>query len=392
MNRLVPLAVVLLVTAGCVGTPVDPGTNSTSTPAGTTSTTETVHETAQTTVAVDDSFAPGVNATGVTNVSSLLEAHTAALRDRGFRLVVSRTRTGGDGPVFAIEQRTVAEDGLRQYRRATVGQVNGEHHESNQWANATLILSRTGNETTTSYDSHDLPEWSNRSRDWRATGITQEGDLRAFLEGGDYSLAKVTHVDGERLATYVATNVTATDSRAQYGDRRVEVVVSDAEYIQEVNVSGTLADSDATFTYEYRVSTLNVEDVSPPQWLADAPTPVHAEVRLGFEGCNGTILTLDHEKGDVVPAGTTVRVTAGGETYRTALDTRLHEGDTRYLVLIDGEMQIVPKKPAGDTVDSFPHEVSYAITTDTGLRLSSGGMGFECATASPEIPTTEQSD
>jgi len=392
MNRLVPLTtVLLLVVAGCTGAPTDPGSNATSTLTETTSPpTDTISETTQTSVSVDESFAPGVNATSVANVSALLEAHTATLRDRGFRLVVNRTRTGDDGPVFTVEQQTVAEAGLRQYRRATVGQVDGEHHESNQWANATLIMSRTSNETTTSYDNHALPEWSTDSQDWRAHGVTQTRDLQALLEGGTYTLTGVTQADGERLATYVATNITTADSRAQYGDRRVELVVSDSGYIRSVNASGTLAASDATFTYGYRVAILGVEDVSTPAWVAAAPTPVNAEVRLGFEGCNGTVLTLNHKKGDIVPAGTTVRVTAGDETYQATLDTQLHEGESRYLALVDGNLQIVSKKPAAATVDVFPHEVSYAITTESGLRLSSGGMSFNCVTADSNTTTTQQ--
>jgi hypothetical protein len=197
--------------------------------------------------------------------------------------------------------------------------------------------------------------------------------IRSVLKKGDYTLANVTVAGDERLATFVATNLTA---RVSYGDERIELVVSDAGYVRSMRISDGETEQEPAYPYEYRVTTLDVEEVTKPGWLENAPDPREVDVLLGIENC--TLLTVEHDGGDPVPAGTVVRATVDGETYRATIETTLRADEARYLVRNDDDLQVVSEEPATDTFDSPPDDIDFAITTENGLQLISGSMGVNC--------------
>jgi hypothetical protein len=125
--------------------------------------------------------------------------------------------------------------------------------------------------------------------------------------------------------------------------------------------------------------------VDRPAWGADAPRIVSAKLSFDFNNCTRTYLTLDHEEGDTLPAGSVVEVTVNGTDYRTALDTRVPQNGSRHLYLTpDGEFRSATERPATENVADIGNEVSVRVLTDEGLLVTQGSMGFGCESASAE--------
>ncbi|MFB6135203.1 MAG: hypothetical protein ABEJ04_00400 [Halobacteriaceae archaeon] len=370
------LAALLLLSAGCIGGPATGGETTT---APTTTTTTTASGAGTSTVA-PDALPPGVTGDGL-NESALLAAHAETLARRGATVRSNYTVEGAGVDRY---------DDLRVTERATVGPnatrlsvrgeivMDGNRTASAKFANRSLVLMRNARGDEARYYGRELPAGERDPTRGLAASAVQRRRLADLLRGGNFS---VTAAEGDRV-TLVATTF-ADGEETRYADRRVRLVVDGDGVVRSLVANGTLADGGA-FRYEYRVDALGATTVATPAWVASAPEIVHPRLDVGFENCTSPYLRVANRGGDVLPAGTTLTLTTGGETYRIAFESALAPDETRYVYRADGQVRVASEAPDPATVDGFGHEAEVNVATAEGFHVLSGGFAFQCATASED--------
>jgi hypothetical protein len=368
----------LLVTAGCLGGTA-PGADTTTTPESTTTTndapTDTTTDTSptDTTTTTDGALAPGVAANGTVAPDAVLDAHAAALVERGAVVEMNYT-LGAGAEARAFDRRAAFAAGIERIRIEGTRQADGSVYRSAMWVNESVFLVRTTGENRTRWQGHERFPDSHHRRS--AVG---SGQLRDFLDGVDFAVENVTGTGEDRRVTLVSTAYRGD----RYANLSVSMVVTGAGVVESLSATGSL-DGEA-LGYDYSVTRAGVDAVDWPEWVADAPRVVSAELSFEFNNCTQTYLTLDHEEGDPLPAGTVVEVTVNETTHRTTLDGQVPRNGSRHLYLTpDGEFRSATERPATENVADLGDEVSVSVVTDEGLLVMQGSMGFGCESASAE--------
>lgn len=384
MARLVPIAVLLVVlTAGCIGTTETPGATDTTT--ATETTTESPHETTPATTTADSTtdptgaLAPGVTGEGVENTSRLLDAHAATLLDRGFEVAVE-WRNDLDGDTYYYERQLVATPGLQRFRSgSTITMASGESVQHAWLDETTTLLVRVVANDETEYRTNPVGAVGSERRADFVSWAGEVNRLADLVRDGEFAVTRTNETGDATRYVLAAQDVPATH---QFGERDVELTVDEDGVIHRLTATGNLTDGGA-FRFTYRVDRLGVESVEEPAWVADAPTPVDARPTLDFENCTTPYLVLQNEGPDALPVGTEVTVTLDGTEYEVALDAPLPAGEERALYLDEsGDIRVAPIDAVPATRTAMPNEAEFAITTGEGLLLSQGGMGFGCESAS----------
>lgn len=382
MSRLVPLAMVLLVlTAGCIETSNAPDAAGTTETTESLTTTETTRATTATgpTPAPNGTLAPGVTGDGIENVSALLGAHAAALRERGFELAVDR-RLSADGETRDVDRRTVAAAHLRRVRSRTTSTLAGNRTVRRAWFNETMerMLVRVDARGEVRYH---LPTVGSAGSEGRARYVRRFVETRQvadLLRGGEFNVTAVNGSGGDARYTLVGTNF-STDG--YYGEREVHVTVSADGVVRVLKATGDTSDG-GSFAFGYRVERLGVESVERPDWVAAAPAPIDARPTAGFRNCTSPYLTLHNEGPDTVPAGAVVAVRLNGTEHRATVDSALAPDDRVALYLdADGGLRVADAGDAPADRTPMPKEAEVEVRSD-GMILSDGAIGFGCATES----------
>jgi hypothetical protein len=373
MPRVVPLLLVALVLlAGCTAAP---GAQTTSEP-----TTASPSPGASTTPSVPNgTVAPGVTNDGVENASALLEAHESALRERGFELAVERTMGAGNQTV-EIRQRHRVAPNVRQVRTNATSRIAGDRTSYRSWINETMtrMITQTVAGDETRYRVPPVGPAGETGRERRHRRIVETDQTEELLRGGEFEVTGVT-TDGPRLYTLVGAEFPTTE---RYGERDVRLSVSTDGVIYRLTADGETADGSG-YAFNYTLSTLGVDSVERPDWVADAPAVVETRPTLGFENCTTPYLVVENPGPDTLPAGSVVSVTLNDTEHRATLAAALPAGE-RHALYLDAAGDIRTAAPDDVPADRtpMPKEAQYTVVTGGGMVLASGAGGFSCATES----------
>lgn len=211
----VAAACLLLVLAGCGGPAAAPATETRSVTA--------------VEVPDDGTFAPGVTEEGVTGPSALARAHTDALAETSYRLVVNRTVRYANGTLresLRVNLSLAADRGYLVHT-ATAGPaapvfLGTPPANATFWSNGTTYLRRLGRDGTTTYNSFEPREGAGTWQYWARTvpfgGGT--GNPRDFFED-TFETVETRLVGTENETAYLLVGETATEPLdEEYADPR----------------------------------------------------------------------------------------------------------------------------------------------------------------------------
>jgi len=244
--------------------------------------------------------------------------------------------------------------------------------------NTTLALVRVERGGRVQYQASPVGNVSARTRARSAARFVGTRRLADLLRGVDFRVSVANASDGSRRYHLVGSEP-STDGG--YGHRNVTMTVDADGVIRSLNASGSLSHGD-TFAYGYRVTTLGVDHLGRPDWVASAPRPIDARPTVNAVGCSKAYLTVRNRGPDAIPPGTVVNVTANGTTYDVTLDSGLDAGDKRALYLDgSGALRQADVGSVPDSRTGFPSRAEVVVVTGDGLVLSNGAFGFGCGSA-----------
>jgi hypothetical protein len=315
-------------------------------------------------------LAPGVTGEGIVNPIALLSAHQRELLADGFVANVTYENVGNGTVQWRTTQRTIAgPGGERAVLSGTAGESNAIITTQDVWLNATHATLRRIEDDETAYTVEDRltpPE-----------ALVMPGPILSLVQTyrSEYAVTNVETRDGRRYVTLSATI-----------DRVGGDETADTEATMLVDERGVVHSIDATTNYgggddwhvTYAVERIGGVDPDPPSWLAEVPrnASVSADLFTGM-GPEG-VLTIDHNGGDPVPAGTHVTILQNGALYEARLEEPLRPGDTLYVYLdaATGELQVGTTEPAGDEYEPLAREFTVRVFTGDGVELLEESLGW----------------
>ena len=310
---------------------------------------------------------PGVTNGTLSNASALVEANRNAVTTHGAVLQLNQSSAQG-----TIDARLVVGANLSTFTISSTGSLsNGQFTTVDQWSNETTRFVRTSSDEETNYrvlGGHD-----NR--------LTILSSFSRLLSAGEFQVTNETSGDGNVVLTADSVSA-ASSSTGDFESFEGRLVVTESGQIQ--NLSVTVTQDDETVTYSYELRQTGVDSVPKPGWIDDVPPSASLQAELSVDVENGSYLTLEHTRGDVVPSGTTVRVESNGTTDTVSLDSSLSAGDTRYIYFdaSSQQLRVTADRPETSTVSPVTSPVSVRIVTEGGAVLHSGGMAWESASTS----------
>lgn len=324
-------------------------------------------------------LAPGVTNQGIQNRSKLLDAHTHALRERGFELVIER-RFSGDSEVRDATYHLTATSDLRRFSQNAPSTVAGNQTTHQSWLNATMerMLVQTSSAGETQYRIPPVGPAGSEARTMQLQRSIQTNQLAELLRGGEFTVTGVNETEETRRYTIVGTNFS---TEGYYGEREVRSTVDEDGVIHTLNAAGQ--SRGGSFNFSYHVTRLSVDSVERPEWVKSAPAPIDTRPTVGFQNCTTPYLTIDNPGPDAIPAGTVVTVQLDGTDYHASLDSPLAPGEQKALYLTpSGTLQVAEIDAVPEDRAGMPNEAEFSVTTQEGMLLSAGGIGFDCETAS----------
>lgn len=362
MSRVPTLLVaVVVVLAGCSGF-VSTGTD---TPTASPASSPTATGTPTPTPGADELLAPGINQTGIENVTALFAAHQRELTARGFvtesTLTTTYEGTSTDRVAWTV---TVAPDGERLRTHAVETREDGTQITVDVWSNATHDITRRDEVGDVSYTvrprfiTDDTVVWSGSA-----------AHVQLYSTADLFEVESVDTRDGVR---YVTLSLEADRvGRDGVPDTQSTVVVDERGRIHAVESQVQYGES-TTWATSYRLVQLGDTDPQPPAWLDDVPTNAALFLQLNAGITPNGVVAIEHIGGDAVPAGTRVVVTVDGETYETAFGGTLDEGQTRYAAIVDGDLELSTREPE-DGFTPLPSGrdviVRIVVVTEDGVEL-----------------------
>jgi hypothetical protein len=204
--------------------------------------------------------------------------------------------------------------------------------------------------------------------------------METFLSAGNFEVANETTDDGMVVLTADSASPADT-SMANLEQFEGRLVVNESGQIQDVTV--TLTQDGDQVTYSYELQQVGVESVQKPDWVNDVPPGATLQTQLSVTVENNSYLVVEHSEGDVVPRGTTVQVKSNGTTDTVRLNSSLSAGDRRYLYFDTSsqDLQVTADRPDSSAVSPVTSPTSVEITTEGGVILHSGSMGWASESA-----------
>ncbi|MFC3478436.1 hypothetical protein [Halobacterium litoreum] len=332
--RTVLAVAALLVTAGCAGVAPTDGVQA---------------------PAPADGYPPGVTESGLQNASELVSTHVELVETTGYAFDVETTTNFRD----VVDGEPYVSNESLAYRGRTAGNVS--RVEVHRWFGATP----TYDEQATTFDAwwnESSGRYLSRAENGQGTvtfrvtdndgGFGAEPDREAWtrhglgaLSAGDYEVTNRYVADGRTLVVLEADR--ALDGN--YDTYRARLVVDLDGRIHEFEVESTFSDGNKSWaqTASYELTHVGVESIPEPAWreaalaLPDASLVVTSHTQY---------VELWHERGETLPAGSTVEIAHDGETQTVTLDRPVAEGDRLYVTdPADGELGVSFAEPGDDT-------------------------------------------
>ncbi len=363
----IALLTAMILVAGCLG-----GHTGTGTTTQTTRTTNTTHPTTTTTtttttISPDNAdLPPGVTTDGISDVGALLSGHKSALSKSGFRLEArSSTRRDGKTTVGVMHGRATA--GLST-RLTTLNITANTNYHSTTWSNESTTVMRATSGNRTHYREYHR----------QSSEVAQSNTIRAMLQSGDFSIQHIEQVDGQTLTTLHA---------GQYSGMRFENV---SAYNATLVVDSTgrvhqfhwhFVSDKQTRTVDFDLIATHSDAIERPDWVDKASQAIHADIRASTESGR---LVISHRGGDVLPAGSKLKLIHDGKTYTATFDHSLKTGETAYFDFPkDGSDPVLTATdPGKDAGIQFDGSYSLIILSPDSTVVSSSGFSVGHASSS----------
>lgn len=380
-RRLLALCVaLLLVVAGCSGGPTPtstPATDATATP------TEKTTGTATPTATVDQ-YPPGVASNGtVTNLTALLDAHEAGIRDRPVAFTYEWTAPnesserryvrGADAtPYYSVFNRTIGKDRTSEELYWSGSQGYGRYRYDDQTRYGVLQNS-TAIVNAWTHDGFGGPRFA----------------LWSVLSAGAYSVDGTVERNGRTLVRLTAEGVApAQNDTVESYEGTALVTPEGVVYSVEASLVSSAGDAagepaDVSVTVDP-----DVEWSGAPAWVAEVPHLSISTVE------NGQALELRNTGGVAVPANTTFSVAVNDErmwgppfgsdvTGEVTTDARLEPGEAVYVTVgADGDA-------SSFTLHRDRVQGEYTIVA-AGVRGTHAGYNYWLVTGSESPDESEE--
>jgi len=309
---------------------------------------------------------PGVTNGTLANDSALVQANRKAVTTNGAIVQINQSSRE-----MNIDARLVIGANLSTHSLSGSGVASPDEETSiDKWSNETTQFVRTSSGEQTNYrvlEGHD-------------DRLTMLSSMETFLAAGNFEVANETTDDGMVVLTADSASPADT-SMANLEQFEGRLVVNESGQIQDVTV--TLTQDGDQVTYSYELQQVGVERVQKPDWVNDVPPGATLQTQLSVTVENNSYLVVEHSEGDVVPRGTTVQVKSNGTTDTVRLNSSLSAGDRRYLYFDTSsqDLQVTADRPDSSAVSPVTSPTSVEITTEGGVILHSGSMGWASESA-----------
>lgn len=312
-------------------------------------------------------LAPGVSDRGVTDVDALLAAHRSALLADGAVLTLNvSTGDGGPGAQRADQRAVLGPNATTVVTSGSgVGPDGGVQHVD-AWLNETASLFRFESAGETNYRALDASPGRQ--------GLVWAGNVDRYLRATapDLTVTGVETRDGARYVTLAGESDLINDSSGV--DTTVTVTVDETGVVRSFDLEQTQPDGER-YRVRYRVDRLGAAP-ERPAWVDAVPQGVFLDVSLEFEVLNGSVVALSNGGPDAVPAGSTVRLVAGGVTYDAALADGVPAGETRYVWVDEtGTLAAGPTAPGSDA-QSLGGRAVIVVESPDGVTLGSADLAW----------------
>ncbi len=346
------LLVAMLLLAGCAGgnLSIDDASTTTSNDA------TTVESTTQTTQPTAETLPPGVTKDGVSNASALISAHKSELEETGYSFEY-RTETAVEDKSIVATQHGVVSAGFTSYRSETVAEYDvGKESRSVQrtvWANRSAVLSKSVTNGTTRY--RELLKRSSRfgvNRSYFDAKMTKSMELGLLLSSNEFAVVTTERVDGRTMTTLRTADTSRSDNSTDVG---ATLLVDATGRVHEFE--WTAQTNRGRETREFELTGTDPDSVERPDWTEQAVAAVTADVR---STTHASSVELVHDGGDVLPAGSEIRIEHDGETATLELETALEPRQSVYVSYpSDGGSPVLTRERPDGTTEV---EGSYSVT------------------------------
>lgn len=217
-----------------------------------------------------DDAPPGVSAEGETleNASALLEAHTAALVETGFRYELRTNATVVQrGEMRQVRRQQVARvaPGVSQYNYTTVNPAS----RFDVWGNQSVQAAKVQFGDRVQY---------RRGEPASGTALTGQNVFDRYLSSGEWTVTNVTEREGSTTLVALTSNTAPTEAGAvpqnatDVRDYEAQIVVDEDGRIYQFEASGTYTiDGEAgSFHIRYVLRSLEDPGVTRPEWVPEA--------------------------------------------------------------------------------------------------------------------------
>lgn len=263
MRRLVPLSLAaLLLLSGCTGA-FGPGASPTTDEPTSRATTQELDP-------AEADLPPGVDESGVTNVSTLVTAHNETLREKGFVLNGTFVRDPPSTGERVQTFDTVVAPGGERFRTRVVTEfyANNESDEKP----AQRFEREFWGDSSGVYD-HVVTDRGGTATERRKEvpvqlSLTRAPQIESYLELGEYRVEKVVARDGHTFTTLVATGAGERYDENDTFDARF--VIDERGVVHEAVVDTEVDGDPGSWTdhAEYRVVKLGGSP-ERPAWVAN---------------------------------------------------------------------------------------------------------------------------
>lgn len=336
----------LLLMSGCASpgqtdtTTTDTQITTTETPDTTTPGDTTTAEnpgTTTTTVEIDNPIVPGVGEDGTVSASKLIEAHQQEVSGASFTYTQETDRNfngESNSNILSIKYNSGEEMYLIEYddgKRVTYSDSSLEED-----------YVRFERQDNTVYISQEkkLEVVSGTASNFVHEGLINLFEYEVKSESDDkIVLASTSVVDTDTLK--------ATTRLSDVENSNMELHVSKSGTITQAILSAESSSGNST-SYKMTLSEVGSTTLEKPDWVGTA-----AENAVKFDASTSSdkgYITLGYTQGTEIPAGTTVRVMVGRDSFTTTLDEPLSPGTTYYVKPVFGEsgLEITTSEPTTD--------------------------------------------
>lgn len=319
-----------------------------------------------------DMYPPGVDSSGVTNATTLVNAHFEAAGSNAETRMVFRSSGGTLG---LVHRNGSAGERLR-YVNATTGQS-----ESFWRSGSTVARQNASKSPPITYSYGETNTY---------TGYQFLGLIRVIpfttLNGMSLSVDGMTTVDDQDLLrlSIDSFNRSTDGLSVQSGLENPSgyALVTSEGVIREMHWEATNTNTSQTESMTVTVSGVGETSVTEPDWASGYPD---ATVSTESEG---QVLALTHQRGDAIPADTRVQVGSGFSSFgNLTLSEPLESGETLYIVASGrfGDYNVTANVGSQPTVPedaaSFSRRVPSVSAFLDGVELQYGSE-IETETAS----------